>query len=281
MRRLILQTRKAERFNSMSQTRVITIDCETLPAKDELARLCPASVSPVALDEASDEQRLTIEERCKQSALDGASGRLLCIGFIDERGTQKPLRGVCGWSHQANSFESNEAVLLADFWELMRGFRVERDRIVGHNVLGFDLPFIYQRSIICGVRPSVDLPFNRYRNQPVYDTMCEWTKWDFRRKISLDTLARALNLPSPKTADATGARVAHLYGEGSFQAIRDYCLRDVETTREIYRRLTFAHRPPACAPSLRIGFHHAATTSPTVAFASEPAKYLTASPVEH
>ncbi len=263
----------------MFDSRVITIDCETLPAKDELSQLC--SASPVALDEATDGQQITIEERCKQSALDGASGRLLCIGFIDERGTQKPLRGVIGWNHQVHGFESNEATLLADFWELMRGFRVERDRIVGHNILGFDLPFIYQRSIICGVRPTVDLPFNRYRNLPVYDTLCEWTKWDFRRKISLETLARALNLPSPKTTDANGSRVAHLYREGSFQAIHDYCLRDVETTREIYRRLTFAARPPACAPSLRIGFRHSEIKQLSASLASEPADYLTPLPAEH
>lgn len=103
----------------MIHSRVITIDCETLPANDELVQLC----APAAIDEIADDTAQTaLEERCKQSALDGASGRLLCIGFIDERGTHKPLRGVCGWNHQASDFELNEATTLADFWELMRGF---------------------------------------------------------------------------------------------------------------------------------------------------------------
>lgn len=45
----------------------------------------------------------------------------------------------------------------------------------------------------------------------------------------------------------------NLYRANDFQTIRGYCLRDVETARAIYRRLIFAARTPACAPSLRCG----------------------------
>ena len=63
-------------------------------------------------------------------------------------------------------------------------FRPCVDRIVGHNIYNFDLPFIYKRSVVRGVRPSIELNFARYRNQPIYDTMCEWEKWNLRHVAS-------------------------------------------------------------------------------------------------
>ena len=37
-----------------------------------------------------------------------------------------------------------------------------------------------------------------HRNQPIYDTMMEWERWSFGHKVSLDWLARVLNLPPSK-----------------------------------------------------------------------------------
>ncbi|HST52693.1 MAG TPA: ribonuclease H-like domain-containing protein [Pyrinomonadaceae bacterium] len=133
--------------------------------------------------------------------------------------------------------------MLRGFWEMMRTFRPCVDRVVGHNVYNFDLPFTYKRSVVCGVRPSVELNFTRYRNQPIYDTMCEWEKWNLRHAISLYRLARVLGLESPKTSECDGSRIAELFARGEHETIRDYCLRDVITTRRIYRRLTFADAP--------------------------------------
>jgi hypothetical protein len=122
----------------------------------------------------------------------------------------------------------------------MRGFRPCVDRVVGHNLFDFDLKFIYKRSVVHGVRPTVELSFARYRNQPLFDTMCEWERWGYGSKISLDRLAHVLNLPSSKSEGVNGSRVWELYESGEHQKIYDYCLRDVELTRLIYRRMTFA-----------------------------------------
>jgi predicted PolB exonuclease-like 3'-5' exonuclease len=67
--------------------------------------------------------------------------------------------------------------------------------------------------------------------------MQEWSKWG-REHISLDGLARALGIASPKeTLD--GSKVYPYYREGRLTDICDYCKRDVESVREIYRWLTF------------------------------------------
>jgi hypothetical protein len=58
--------------------------------------------------------------------------------------------------------------MLTEFWGLLRGFSPRTDIVVRHSIFDFDLKFIYKRSVMFGVRPSVDLSFARYRNQPAH-----------------------------------------------------------------------------------------------------------------
>lgn len=245
----------------MSRHRIITIDCETLPGL-MIEQADGESISPTNLRD-SDHQcgapaGTTVTAGMpsagrdhQRSSLNGDTARLLCIGFIDEGCGRKPVKGVLGWDRERGCFSDNEPKILGDFWEMMRTFRPCLDRIVGHNIYNFDLRFIYKRSVICGVRPSINLNFARYRDQPIYDTMCEWEKWNLRDTISLDRLARVLGLESPKTDECNGSRIAELFALGEHKTIRDYCLRDVITTRRIYRRMTFADTPPSNpAPAL-------------------------------
>ncbi len=239
----------------MSRHRIIIIDCETLPGLIT-EQADGESVSPINL-QGSDYQcsapaSTTVTTGMssagrdhQRSSLNGDTGRLLCIGYIDEGCGRKPVKGVLGWDRGRGCFSDNEPEILRDFWEMMRTFRPCLDRIVGHNIYNFDLRFIYKRSVVCGVRPSINLNFARYRDQPIYDTMCEWEKWHLRDTISLDRLARVLGLESPKTDECDGSRIAELFARGEHKMIRDYCLRDVITTRRIYRRMTFADAPPS------------------------------------
>lgn len=245
----------------MIRPRTITIDCETLPehtaehtdeetaAYTNLPDISRQRSTPATDDAATGAPSNTREHQ--RTALSGDTGRLLCIGFTDEGSGRQPVKGVLGWDRERGCFTGDEAEVLRGFWEMMRTFRPCVDRIVGHNIYNFDLPFIYKRSVVCGVRPSIELNFARYRNQPIYDTMCEWEKWNLRYAISLDRLARVLGLESPKTNECDGSRIAELFALGEHKTIRDYCLKDVITTRRIYRRMTFADGP---AP--KPGFGH-------------------------
>jgi predicted PolB exonuclease-like 3'-5' exonuclease len=68
--------------------------------------------------------------------------------------------------------------------------------------------------------------------------MQEWSKWG-RDYISLDLLSRALGIPSPKES-LDGSKVYPYYRAGRLDEIYEYCKRDVDTARQVYRRLTFA-----------------------------------------
>ena len=88
------------------------------------------------------------------TSFDGAYGRILvCAYAIDD----EPVQAL--WSVDV------EKKLLEDFWELARNI----DLFVGHNIIDFDMRFLYQRSMILGVKPSRDLNFARYRDNPMYD----------------------------------------------------------------------------------------------------------------
>jgi 3'-5' exonuclease len=175
-----------------------------------------------------------------KTALNGNYGQILCIGFIDDVPGRRPEYGVFGWDEERELLTGDEGEILTAFWGRLRNFRAGTDRIVGHNIFDFDLKFIIKRSIILGVRPTVDFSFARYRNQPVFDTMHEWEKWSFGNRISLDALAKVLNLSSSKANGVDGSKVWELYQTGQHREIRDYCFNDVKLTRNIYRRMIFA-----------------------------------------
>jgi hypothetical protein len=209
--------------------RRIFVDIETLPPdKDDCARA------------ASEEVTGCSDEEYRRLALDGDFGRVLTVGVIVEQDGRIIHRGLLGRERETMMFHLDEARTLRGFWKLLKGFNVRRDQIIGHNLFDFDLPFLYKRSVIQRVRPAVELPFTRYRSQPIFDTMYQWNKWSPRKFVSLDRLAKVLGLESSKRQGIDGGRVYDKFCDGCHQEIADYCMRDVELVRAIYYRMSFA-----------------------------------------
>jgi len=206
----------------------VFIDIETLPPeKNDAVNFDGEEISPSSED---DYRRL---------ALDGDYGRVLTIGLIVEHDDLVIHRGVLGRERQTMMFHLDERRTLRAFWKLLKSFNPRRDLVIGHNVFEFDLPFLYKRSIIQRVRPSVELSFARYRSQPIFDTMHQWNKWSPRKYVSLDRLAKVLGLESSKEQGIDGSRVYDKFCAGCHGEIADYCLRDVELVRSIYYRMSF------------------------------------------
>jgi 3'-5' exonuclease len=193
---------------------ILFFDIETVPTEQAL-RDNGLLESQIKLDEA---------EILKKLSLSAATARILCLAFALEPPLDSPVSVLGG----------DERDILHGFWKLAS----ETSLFVGHNLLDFDLRFIYQRSIIHRIKPSRDIPFARFRNTPVFDTMHEWSKWG-RERVSLDLIARAFGIPSPKES-LDGSKVYPYFRAGRLAEICDYCSRDVETVRQVYRRLTFA-----------------------------------------
>ncbi len=162
----------------------------------------------------------TVDEFIASSGLMGEFGRIVCLAYALDDAETQVLWG-------------EESEILTEFWKVAK----EVKRFVGHNVFDFDFPFIYKRSRVLGIKPSVQLSFARYRNNPIYDTMREWSLWG-RDTASLHTLALALGLPTSKDA-MDGSEVAAYFSAGKIEEICAYCRKDVDLTRQVYRKMTF------------------------------------------
>jgi DNA polymerase elongation subunit (family B) len=104
--------------------------------------------------------------------------------------------------------------------------------ICGHNVAGFDIPFIWQRCMIHGVKLPAWFPRDpKPWSDDVFDTMTRFA--GARNMISMDKLCMAFNIPA--TDDISGADVAKAYEAGEFDKIVDHCKTDVEKVRKIHK----------------------------------------------
>ncbi len=193
--------------------KIFFFDIETVPTEQSL-RDSGVLEAQLLLDQA---------EIIKKLSLSAATAKILCLAYAVEPPADSPLQVLDG----------EEKAIIQNFWKLA----MDVNLFVGHNILDFDLRFIWQRSIIHQIKPPREIPFARFRNNPVYDTMHEWSKWG-RELVSLDKLAKALGIPSPK-ANIDGSQVYPYYRAGKIAEVIEYCKNDVETARRVYRRLTF------------------------------------------
>lgn len=205
--------------------RIITIDIETLP-----------------IDEPFESKLFwENEEEFSKTALDANLGRILCIGYSEQNEFGTIVKHGCfGWCEEIKRFETDEKLILAEFWQFLHGFENKRDLIIGHNILDFDLPFIIQRSIINGVRPTVDFYFGKYKTAPIFDTMRVWDCWKWGKgSTSLEKLAYALGLENPKADGINGKNIYQAFLDKRFEEIYRYCMRDVKVTRNAWRKMNF------------------------------------------
>ena len=140
--------------------------------------------------------------------------------------------------------------------ELLEGFNKDLElvyqsnpntKLVGFNSNGFDSPFLLKRSIINGVTPAspLDEGTSKPWDMKALDLAKIWQGSAFYPD-SLIAVATALGLPSPKDA-LDGSQVSTAFYEKRLPEIVTYCLKDVETTIRVYRKLAFL-------PNLEEGF---------------------------
>jgi predicted PolB exonuclease-like 3'-5' exonuclease len=207
------------------------IDIETLPAAwedEQIDAHAAASVpgnytKPESVAKWIEEHR---QEAWLRTALDWRHARICAIGVIVEIGHDVQERTV------AMLDEHGERKMLAELDAIMEQYAP--DTIVGHNVIGFDLPRLH----IAAARtlPSLARRLADYRGHrhAVVDTMRLAMGME---RCRLGDLALALGLEG-KSGD--GSQVWDLWLAGCRDEIAAYCLQDVEVTRAVYRALVGA-----------------------------------------
>lgn len=231
--------------------RAYTMDIETLALPDFRERVGAQLERTMRLGNMRLEQQQRYlediaaeEERCYQlGALSAASGRVLCIAVhvgpipgLEFEGVQLgESEHVFGIDQDGH--EQGEKQALTEFLSFMKGFDPDSDEIVGHNVIGFDLPFIFQRCLVHSIAAKPFVNLGEYNVRGVFDTMRHWWLGDKRSRVGLDDIAWAFGIESSKTAEVEGSKVFDLYQAGKLGEIREYNLNDVRVTRKVYERM--------------------------------------------
>jgi predicted PolB exonuclease-like 3'-5' exonuclease len=207
------------------------LDIETLPAAwtDEQVDAHAAASVPGNYTKPESVAKWIAENRQEawlRTALDWRHARICAIGVIVEIGHDVQERTV------AMLDEHGERKMLAELDAIMEQYAP--DTIVGHNVIGFDLPRLH----IAAARtlPSLARRLADYRGHrhAVVDTMRLAMGAE---RCRLGDLAIALGLEG-KSGD--GSQVWDLWLAGCRDEIAAYCLQDVEVTRAVYRALVGA-----------------------------------------
>ena len=183
------------------------------------------------------------ETAWRKTAFDATRGQICVIGFSFDGEEPESL--------QIKEPE-DEARILRTFFERLairyKATNMRRPIFVGHNLVNFDLPFIYRRAVILGIQPPAFLPINPSPfNEYVFDTMLQWA--GSKGRISMQNLCEALGIPGKETdGDIDGSKVTDFYLNGQIDDVAKYCRGDIYRTRAMYDRLTFGkHSDPSPA----------------------------------
>lgn len=167
----------------------------------------------------------------ERAALNAGTGQVLAIGCY--RVVDGKPKGTIKYNETFD--DDGERQLLQGFWGIVSDVVLSKGhRLVGHNIHGFDLPFLIRRSWLLGVIVPEGLLINgRYWHESFIDTMKLWGCGTFNGFIGLDELAKYLGLPGK---NGNGADFARLL-KTDRQAAINYLQNDLTLTYAVAERL--------------------------------------------
>lgn len=224
----------------------LTLDIETIPGqaayiREDIAETITAPgqyKKQESIDKwLAENKEAAIDEKWRQTALNGSLGEVICIGWAIDDDKPKSVQ---------RSLEQSEASVLCQFFGNLaaelgssrNGTQNSPDLWVGHNHTGFDLRFIWQRCVINKIKPSITIPISaKPWDGLVFDTMVEWRGIGAKAGGSMKAVCKALGIEGK--GDIDGSMVWDYVKDGRIDEVAKYCREDVERTREIYNRITF------------------------------------------
>lgn len=162
-------------------------------------------------------------------------GKIICIscGFIQESGQEKRLT-------LKSYYGDNEKIILAEFCDMLKKWSANEQKFLcAHNGKEFDFPYLCRRLIINEIAIPAILNISGKKPWEVnhFDTLELWKFGDFKSFTSLNLLAHALGIPTPKD-DIDGSMVWSVYWKDKdLDRIVKYCQKDVITVAQIFLKL--------------------------------------------
>jgi hypothetical protein len=166
-----------------------------------------------------------IDARRKTMSLTPEMCRIVSLGWAV--GTDPVESMVVSQPRADGSGIITEENLLRKFWELV----ARTGLIVGYNVLGFDLPVIFVRSIILDIDPAKKIDMKPWGTDVVDLMLARFPKSPAK---PLKSLAAWMGIPIPAEG-VDGSQVAELFASDPVK-LGDYVRSDIQITRELHRR---------------------------------------------
>ena len=179
----------------------------------------------------------TPEELYGRAGIYAEFGKIICIsaGFLSRNGT--------GWAFRVKSFYGHdEKIVLKEFSDMLNSrFSDTGKCLCAHNGKEFDFPYLGRRILINDLPLPYILDLSGKKPWEVnhIDTMDLWKFGDFKSFTSLDLLAAAFNIPSPKD-DIDGSQVYGVYYNepDGLERIKTYCEKDIATLARVLLRFS-------------------------------------------
>ena len=207
-------------------------DIETLPTTDKkVIERIAASIKPPAKytkKESIDawmveNYELELKEKIHATGMQAAYGSVACIGWNN------------GDSIHCIGMNMTESQLIRVFYDQVSEF----ETFSGHNIAGFDLKFLKQRSMILGIKPPKNI-LKAMNAKPwddcIKDIMLMWDS-DKNKMASLEMMCWWFGVKHGMP-DMDGSMVAETWPVDPKKVI-DYCISDVKAEREIYYKMMF------------------------------------------
>lgn len=189
----------------------------------------------------SDEEKERLSEDVKDRlGLSPFTGDIISLAMYDVERRQGAVYFVADGSvtdYQDGEWKykvRTEVELLEDFWESCRSY----DTFVTFNGRAFDVPFLLHRSIITGVRPTIELARERFltkQSAPYHvDLLDEFSFYGaMQRRPSLQLLCDAYGIEYGKHGMG-GEDVAECFAKSKFRDIAEKNAADVTATATLY-----------------------------------------------
>jgi predicted PolB exonuclease-like 3'-5' exonuclease len=141
-------------------------------------------------------------------------------------------------------YGSDEKELLVDFVNFMSQvfFKAPGIKLVGHNIKGFDLPYIIKKSILYSLELPRQLHLHKVKpwENCLIDTYEVWKAGGWS-SAALAHLCLLLGIKNPKD-DMNAGEVGAAFYAGRIEEIKNYCEEDIEAAGSLM--LKFANMSP-------------------------------------
>lgn len=176
------------------------------------------------------------------------TSQIVCIGLYDLSRDKKCCLINVDENYEKQPEDENEEYIFGTekeiveiFWKSIATYKY--DIFVTFNGREFDCPFIMLRSMVLGIRPSYnlmkgsDFTFKDYHVDLLKElTFHKHSPQGARRKFTLDFYCKQLGVQTSKDGGVTGDMVGPLFRDKQYRTIADYCIRDVVTEAELFKK---------------------------------------------